>query len=120
MTLDCSWLEMLVALAEALDYLYDGGVHERLVELITNMGLAKVLATKLDRSGLSPYDELDEELVELIVTRIDENRCDASGHGGLFPLDKLDHPDQRRVEIWEQHAAYFREKLEGVMWTSTS
>lgn len=114
---ECSWLEMLIALSEALDYLYDGGVQGRLLELIDNLGLSKILHSPSD----GRYDEVDQDLVDMATTRVDHNLFDYDGHGGLFPLDmKRNHPDQRRVEIWEQHAAYFNERLEGVVWTSIS
>lgn len=113
---ECSWFEMLFALSEALDYLYEGGIQERLLELIDNLGLTKVFMSPKD----GRYDEIDQDLVDAATTRVDHNLFDSNGHGGLFPLQKLDHPDQREVEIWEQHAAYFREKLEGVVWTSIS
>lgn len=113
---ECSWLEMLIALSEALDYLYEGGVQERLLELIENLGLSKVLLSPID----GRYDEVDQDLIDLATTRVDHNQFDSDGHGGLFPLSKPNNPDQREVEIWEQHAAYFREKLEGVVWTSIS
>ena len=113
---DCSWFEMLVALSESLDYLYEGGIQERLLELIDNLGLTKILMSPRD----GRYDEVDQDLVDTATTRVDHNLFDYHGHGGLFPLHKLNHPDQRGVEIWDQHAAYFREKLEGVVWTSIS
>jgi hypothetical protein len=113
---ECSWLEMLIALSAALDYLYEGGVQERLLELIDNLGLTPVLMSPRD----GRYDEIDQDLVDAATSRVDHNLFDSNGLGGLFPLHKNDHPDQRGVEIWEQHAAYFREKLEGVVWTSTS
>jgi hypothetical protein len=113
---ECSWLEMLIALSEALDYLYEGGIQERLLELIENLGLSKVLLSPVD----GRYDEVDQDLIDLATTRVDHNQFDSDGHGGLFPLSKPDHSDQREVEIWEQHAAYFRERLEGVVWTSIS
>lgn len=113
---ECSWFEMLIALSEALDYLYEGGVQERLLELIENLGLNVALVSPNN----GRYDEVDQDLVDSVTTRVDNNLFDSNGHGGLFPLKNSDHPDQREVEIWEQHAAYFREKLEGVVWTFTS
>ena len=113
---ECSWLEMMYALSESLDYLYDGGVQERLLELIDNLGLTTVLMSP--KNGR--YDEVDQELVDLATTRVDRNLFTADGHGGLFPLMKQNHLDQREVEIWEQQASYFSEKLEGVVWTSTN
>lgn len=113
MDMECSWLEMLIALADALDYRYDGGVELRFIEMVENAGLGPVLSAV-------EYDDEDRDLVEEVCDRIDRNHFDYDGRGGLFPLSKPGHLDQRRVEIWMQHAAYFREKLEGVMWTSTS
>lgn len=119
MATECSWFEMLVALAEQLDFLYDGGVQERFVEMITNMGLRKALFTPITH-GDNPYDKVDQDLIDAACVRVDHNLIDAHGTGGLFPLTgHSTYPDQREVEIWEQHAAYFRERLEGVMWTST-
>lgn len=112
----CSWLEMLIALCEALDFIYDGGVQGRLLELIENLGLTKILKSPKD----GRYDDIDQDLVDATTIRVDHNLFDANGHGGLFPLYKSNHPDQRGVEIWYQQAAYFIEKLEGVLWTSTN
>ena len=109
----CSWFEMLMALSESLDFLYDGGVQETFVELLDNLGLQVVYSRVAHR-----YDEIDRDLVESACLRVDFNLFDPDGRGGLFPLTKHDHPNQREVEIWDQHAAYFRERLEGVLWTS--
>lgn len=107
----CSWFEMLLALSEGLDFLYDGGVQEHFVELIDNLGLRIVYSRVAVR-----YDEIDQELVDDATNRVDFNLFDPDGRGGLFPLTKIHHPDQRGVEIWDQHAAYFRERLEGILW----
>jgi hypothetical protein len=115
---DCSWFEMLVALAEALDYLYEGGVEGRFLELVENMGLGPLIEFKPNRSEM--MGEYDQRLVDVATSNVDKNKFDRDGRGGLFPLKKAGHPDQREVEIWDQHAAYFRERLEGVLWTSTS
>lgn len=113
---ECSWFEMLIALSESLDYLYEGGIQERFLELIDNLGLTKILMSPKD----GRYDEVDQDLIDAATTMVDNNLFAANGHGGLFPLSTSDQPDQREVEIWEQHAAYFREKLEGAVWTSIS
>ena len=104
---ECNWFEMLVALSSALDYLYDGGVKENFVMLIDNLGLAKLMV-KASRA------DIDQQLVDDATNRVDYNLFDPDGNGGLFPLAKNQHPDQREVEIWDQCAAYFRERLEGV------
>ena len=118
--MDCTWLEMLVALAEHLDYLYDGGVQNRFVELVSNAGLGPLLMDPGRNEAQGIIQDYDREMVARVVYDIDHNRIDQDGQGGLFPLKMNDHPDQREVEIWEQHAAYFRERLEGVLWTSTN
>lgn len=110
--LECNWLEMLVALADRLDYMYDGGIKERFIELITNMGLLSVIFSPIDEDGSSIYDEVDQDRVDMATNRVDNNLIDHDGFGGLFPLERRGHhPDQREVEIWEQHAAYFSERL---------
>lgn len=110
---ECTWLEMLVALAINLDYLYDGGIEGQFVELLTNLELDPIL-TVGGQSRSEMMGEYDQHLVDVVTSRVDDNHIDENGSGGLFPLTKPDHPDQREVEIWDQHAAYFREKLEGV------
>jgi hypothetical protein len=119
MMLECSWFEMLVALSRTLDHLYDGGVDGRYFELISNLQLGKYAIDDPNRSEGQLRRE--QRAVRNIVSDVDNNRFEASGHGGLFPLHHPEkQPDQRRVEIWDQHSAYFRERLEGVLWTSTS
>ena len=118
MLTECSWLEMLIALARRLDYLYEGGVEGRFLEMIGNMGLTSIAEYNPDRSEST--EEYDEGFVETTTHNINSNLIDRDGRGGLFPLRKQNHRDQRKIEIWEQQAAYFNEKFEGVLWTSTS
>lgn len=112
---ECSWLEMLVALSRALDFYYEGGVYGRFAELISNMELGNVARFNPNRTPTQR--RVEERLVAIACADIDSNRIAPNGHGGLFPLKKAGHPDQREVEIWDQQAAYFRERLEGVLWT---
>jgi len=104
---------MLVALTRKLDYSYEGGVEGRFIELISNMTLDPLLRHGARRS--KHMMEYDQHTVDLATSDIDHNRFDRNGHGGLFPLAKTGYPDQRRVEIWDQCGAYFRERLEGVL-----
>lgn len=115
MMMECTWLEMLVALSTRLDFLYEGGVEGRFTELITNLGLDSLIRY----SHIHNLAE-NQHLVDTVTSNVDNNHFDRDGRGGLFPLTKSGHPDQREVEIWDQHASYFREKLEGVLWTSTT
>ncbi len=117
MDAECSWLEMLIALATHLDYIYEGGVQGRFIELLNNMRLGQLASYAPMRSTASK--EFDQRLVDTATSAIDRNRFTKTGHGALFPLRKRGHQDQREVEIWEQAAAYFREIYEGAMWTST-
>lgn len=112
--MECTWLEMLIALATAIDYLYDGGVEGRFTEMLENLQLDSLLSFRHQ-----PSVE-DQKLVDRVTNNVDHNHFEPSGLGGLFPLRSHHHPDQRRVEIWDQQAAYFRERLEGVLWTSTN
>lgn len=113
---ECSWLEMLIALAKHLDFIYDGGVEGRMVEMITNLKLDHIAASQSYRSTTTL--EFDQEVVYGVVSAVNKNQITKNGYGGLFPLKKRSNQDQRLVEIWEQQAAYFRERLEGGMWTS--
>lgn len=110
---ECSWFEMLVALARAIDFLYEGGVEGRFIELITNLTLDPMLKHGPHRSD--HMREYDQRFVDVATSNVDTNKFDRDGHGGLFPLTKNDHADQRRLEIWDQQAAYFLERLEGVL-----
>lgn len=116
--MECTWLEMLIALSVSLDYLYDGGIEARFIELVTNLELDSILQLG-GPSRSEMMEEYDQHLVDKVTSKVDRNRFNRNGRGGIFPLQNKDHPDQREVEIWDQHAAYFRERLEGVLWTST-
>jgi hypothetical protein len=116
--MECNWLEMLIALATAIDYYYDGGVEDRFLELVDNLGLGALVEFDPNRSEM--MTEYDQHAVDFATNRVNENQIDSNGRGGIFPLKKRNHPDQREVEIWDQQGAYFNEKLEGVLWTSTS
>lgn len=114
---ECSWFEMLVALSKALDYLYDGGVEGHFIELVTNLTLDPMLLDNPNRSeSTSAYDQ---RFVSVATYNVDTNNFDRYGRGGLFPLIKPTHPDQRGVEIWDQQGAYFSERFEGILWPST-
>lgn len=114
---ECSWLEMLIALAIELDYLYDGGVDGRFFEMVKNLEIESI-GTYIPHRNRK-MEKIDQQLVSQACYDVDHNRFDEHGRGGLFPLRDYDHDDQRHLGIWEQHAAYFRERLRGVLWTST-
>ena len=114
---ECSWLEMLIPLVIHLDYLYEGGVKGRFIELLDNMRLSHLCEYSSRRTRAST--ESDQQLVDNVTSAIDNNKITVNGHGGLFPLRKRGHDNQKEVEIWNQQSSYFNERLEGAMWTST-
>lgn len=117
---ECTWFEMLLALAIRLSYMYGNTVEGRFLEMVSNMGLDP-LFYKFSPNPSKRIEDFDQGFVRRITDRINESRFDRYGHGGLFPLSRdRRHDDQREVEIWEQHNAYFIERLEGVLWTSTN
>lgn len=118
MAQECSWFEMLVALARALDYIYDTGVYSQFIEMLENLQIDHLGV--VDPNHSDARVNRDQRTVGDAVTVVDNNLFERSGLGGLFPLTKSTQPDQRKEEIWEQAGAYFRERLEGVLWTFTS
>lgn len=116
--MECTWFEMMIALATHLDYLYEGGVENRFIEMAENLELGPIMRFETYRS--EEMREYDQRHVDIATNNVDQNKFDRDGKRGLFPLRTQKHPDQRGVEIWDQCAAYFRERLEGVLWTSTS
>jgi len=95
----CSMLEMLVGLAERMDYILFNGYDDRTDKwfwlFVENLGLDPVLTDENDRNYA-------------IVKRFLERKYMANGFGGLFPL-RHKNRDQRQVEIWYQMMAYIEE-----------
>lgn len=93
--LGCSFLEMLVALAQRLSFEAEGTIGLWFWHLIETLGLTAC-------TDASAYSESEvAERVEAVILRTYE----PSGQGGLFPLHG-DVPDQRDVEIWYQLSAW--------------
>jgi hypothetical protein len=114
----CTWLEMLIAFCRQLSFMYEGSTQSRFLELVGNMGLDPL--TRFNPHRSRRLEEYDQGYVNIATSKIDNNRFDRNGHGGLFPLREPHVLDQREVELWEQQSAYFNERLEGVLWTSTN
>lgn len=107
----CSFLEMMVALSERIEFetdtMYIEDRRGRMQaywfwEMIDNLGL-----DEMDDGAYWTYggDAHVDDIVETVV----EREYDFDGRGGLFPL-KYAVDDQRDVEIWYQMAAYLNEK----------
>lgn len=98
MEMNCSMLEMMIALSRRLAF--DGGGEPRdwFWLLIRNLRLEKYNDT-VD----IPHDRIDD-----ILDRVIWRTFQPSGRGGLFPLKRASQ-DQRYVEIWYQANAYLLE-----------
>lgn len=97
---ECSMLEMLIALAQRLDYIvYNQNYGNR---------VGKWFWMMIENLGFDPVDISDERNNGRnygILRRFLERRYNHSGRGGLFPL-KRPVKDQRNVEIWYQMMDY--------------
>lgn len=102
----CSMLEMLIALAQRIDYmLSDDSGENRTIEffweMLDNLGLA-------DMDDELYFDKGGSEKVNQILEDLLGRHYRKNGAGGLFPL-RRSKTDQRTVEIWYQMCAYLEE-----------
>lgn len=99
MSLGCSMLEMLVALARTLNFEDESrDVGQWFWTLMQNLNLN-------DCTDASNYDDIAvEECLENVIWRTYHR----SGRGGLFPLRHA-KKDQRDVELWYQLNTYILE-----------
>lgn len=98
--LGCSMLELMVGLAQRLEFEADGGgAHFWFWVLMENIGL----------SEFDDSCELPEDYISEVLERVIQRYYEPDGHGGFFPLE---HPreDQRDVELWSQLSAYVLEQ----------
>ena len=111
---ECSVFEMLIALAQRIDFQTSDAYSENdgtdrtaywFWEMMDNLGL---IAFDDDS-----YVDLDgQTYVERIVDDFIDREYDFNGNGGIFPLKHAEQ-DQRDVEIWYQMSAYLYEKEMG-------
>ncbi len=100
LTLGCSMLELLIALARRLDFeTGDDPVEVWFWVLMENIGLGNAH----DARPLPAY------LVDEALDRVIWRTYDPTGRGGLFPL-KRPKENQQQVEIWYQKEAYLLER----------
>jgi len=99
MTLECSILEMLIALARRLSFNGGGASQEWFWHLMNNLGLR----------GCNDAEPGPPEVIDHILNRVIERTYNYDGSGGLFPL-KETNVDQRSVEIWYQMTSYLIER----------
>lgn len=98
LSLECSFLELLVGLARHLEFLGDGTVRGWFWEMVDNLEIR-----------YSDQDRINPSHVNDVMDRVISRTYRANGVGGLFPLR---HPDcdQREAELWYQLNAYLNER----------
>lgn len=110
---DCSVLEMLIALAQRMDFetsdVYEGCEDKTAYwfwEMLDNLGL-----TAFDDES---YVELEgQTYVDQIIDKFVDREYRYDGEGGIFPLNHSNR-DQRNVELWYQMSAYLCEHEEAM------
>lgn len=98
--LDCSMLEMLIALARRAAYESYGDAREWFWKFMENLGL-----NQYTDEFYNDEAALD---IEVALDRVINRTYERNGDGGLFPL-KNAKKDQRKVELWYQLATYLLE-----------
>lgn len=97
MNLECSMLEMIIALSRRLSFQGGGEPRDWFWRLIDNLGL-----------NIADQQRFPRKRVEEVLDRQIWRTYQSNGAGGLFPL-RHPHRDQRDVEIWNQLNAYLLE-----------
>lgn len=100
LTLDCSMLEMMIALARRVSFNSTGEAGDWFWKFLTTL--------ELDHYSDLRYNSGVKALVKTTVERVIYRRYERNGDGGLFPLQHA-RKDQRKVELWEQMSAYLLE-----------
>lgn len=98
--LDCSVLEMLIALANRASFASVGEAGDWFYKFLDNLKLRGFTDAKYNREA--------ESQVKRIITRLVDRSYNSRGVGGLFPLRNAD-TDQRKVEMWGQLSSYLSE-----------
>lgn len=101
-SIDCSMLEMLIALAQKAASLSEGQPSEWFWRMVHNLGF--------DGYTDDIFEVSLAEDVEEVLSRLNDRRYGPDGEGGLFPLEEPEI-DQRKVELWYQLQAYLIEGL---------
>lgn len=97
MTLDCSFLEMLIALARRAAFQSELSVPYWFWHFMMNLGFDGFVDTL---GSPSTYAFVEGRINEIMYRNYDEYN-----NGGLFPL-RIANDDQRKVEIWYQLCEY--------------
>lgn len=97
--LECSILEMLIALSDRMAFNIDLPQEDCFWHIVDNLGLG----------ASTDNDPIDPEAIEQVLERVNTRTYNSDGSGGLFPL-KNPTRDQREVELFYQMYSYIRER----------
>jgi hypothetical protein len=100
MTLECSILEMLVALAKRASYQTGEDETTWMGRFFTNL--------EIDQYRDKNYTRAAERTIKDILETFVYRTYEKDGRGGLFPLRQTNQ-DQTKVELWYQLNAYILE-----------
>lgn len=100
MELECSILEMLIALSRRASFQSFGEPYDWFWHFIDNLGLGHLVDSR--------YTKASEQEVNNKLNILNKRLYSRTGEGGLFPLRRPGR-DQRKVEIWYQLASYLLE-----------
>ncbi|HOA03649.1 MAG TPA: hypothetical protein PKI27_15170 [Dermatophilaceae bacterium] len=96
LALNCSMLEMLIALSRRLAFEADGQARAWFWHLLHNLEIDNYT------DAVAPFPERRiNNVLDTVIWRTYRE----DGRGGLFPLKRA-HENQKKVEIWYQLAAY--------------
>lgn len=98
--LECSFLEMLIALSLRASFDSERTPVEWFWEMLQNMGI--------DKHTNKAFNNASRREVNEAVDRVINRTYSPDGRGGLFPL-KSPHADQRTIELWYQMSSYLLE-----------
>lgn len=107
MSEECSFLEMMLALAKraylmADEDVVDGGVGGWFWEMAGNLGFDRLNDSRMKNRSLEEIDR--------VVRRVHDRSYSRDGTGGLFPLNKRPRKDQRGSELWYQLNSYLLDR----------
>lgn len=100
--LECSMLELLIALAQRLSFEGGGESREWFWRMLDNLDLAHF--------NDSVYTDLHYDGIDAALDCVINRTYSPTGEGGLFPLQRP-YEDQRTSELWNQLCAYILEQL---------
>lgn len=100
LAIECSFLEMLVALSERVAYNMDVTINDAFWHMVRNLGFDETYSDDYSYSS----DDVDD-----VLQRVIWRNYSYDGSGGLFPLDAAER-DQRETELIYQMYSYALEQ----------